>query len=229
MRAPSRRLIYLLTLTAACLFAAASPARGRDGAVAVDKAPIAIERRSFDRRNPPANLPELDRNTPAITTYRFGCTATPRGKIVSRRRRGGEYRVACRIDSLTAQLDLNVTVWLPLRPRRRWEEHEEGHVVIVERVYDVADDIAREAAGRLVGRTVTGDGPTPAAAAEDALRRAAVRFTESYHESAHGWAGRVGDRYDLITAGSQNQSVSVEDAIRRAFEQEPAPDEVAGR
>lgn len=224
MAAPRRPLLCLYALVAACILAAPARAReGRDAAVTVDKAPPVVQRRTFDRRNPPPDMPPLDRRTPAITTIRYDSAATVGGPVVSRRRRGGEYVVTRRIDSVRASLDATITVWVPPRSKQKWVDHEEGHRVIAERAYELADEIARHHAARLIGQTVTGTGPTAQAAARDALRRAGARFNEAYQDDAHGWSSRVGNRYDAITDHSQNQSVSVEDAIRQAFEQEPPP------
>jgi hypothetical protein len=228
MAAPKSRLTGLALLTVACVLPACATARdGYQGSVRVWKKPPVIERRIFDRRNLPANMPKLEPRTSAVTTIRYGCAASVRGPVVSRRRRGGEYEVTCRIDTIEADLDCTITVWIPRRARQIWIDHEEGHRVIAERAYEPADAIARHEARRLLGKTFTGTGRTSAAATSAALSRAATEFMEAYQAEAHGWSKRVGDRYDEITDHSENQSVTVEDAIRQAFEDEPPPESAA--
>ncbi|HZN64895.1 MAG TPA: hypothetical protein VFB66_06305 [Tepidisphaeraceae bacterium] len=218
-------LTGLVFLAFACVLPACATTRDRyQGSARVWKKPPVIERRVFDRRNPPADMPELEPKTSAVTTIRYGCAASVRGPVVSRRRRGGEYEVTCRIDTIEADLDCTITVWIPRRARQIWIDHEEGHRVIAERAYEPADAIARHEARKLLGKTFAGTGQTSAAATSAALSRAATEFMEAYQAEAHGWSKRVGDRFDEITDHSENQSVTVEDAIRQAFEDEPPPE-----
>lgn len=213
---PNRRLTRLL-IAALLLAPSAVFARG----VTVEKSPVVVVRRTFDPRNPPKDMPPLGRRADAITHFRFGCSTNASYETISRKRgpaqRGGCTATA-RINDLDVKLDLEITIWLPRGARRKLVEHEEGHRVIGERVYENAERAAREEARKWVGRTVTGRAANCAAAADAAVRDANQRFSEGYLEATSGWSSRVGDLYDDITDHGRRDDPPVDKAIAQAFE-----------
>ena len=195
--------------------------------VTVEKADVVVERRTFDRRRPPADMPPLG-GADAITQSRFGCAASVQYGVVSRRREGrgaaGGCTATARIESMQVKLDLKVVIWVPTRARAKLVAHEDGHREISERVYDeVAAAVARAEARKLVGRSFTARGDDCQAAADAAIKEANEQFCKAYLDATSGWSTRVGNRYDEITDhGKRNRPDEVE-AIRLAFEREARP------
>jgi hypothetical protein len=106
-------------------------------------------------------------------------------------------------------------------------EHEEGHRVISERIYnEEAPAVARAEAQKLVGRTVTASGANCGAAADAAIKEANEQFCKAYLDATSGWSTRVGTRYDDLTSHGKRSTPDVEEAIRRAFELEPQRERV---
>jgi hypothetical protein len=193
--------------------------------VTVEKGNVVVVRKTFDRRDPPKEMPPLGPHADAVTHFRFGCSANANYEVVSRRRdtsrrRGpSECTATARINDMDIKLDLEVTIWVPRGARKKLVDHEEGHRVIGERVYATAEQAARDLARRWAGRTVTGRADNCAEAADTAVRDASHQFCQDYLEATSGWSARVGDVYDAITDHGR-RDVAVDDAIAQAFERD---------
>jgi len=188
----------------------------------VEKTPPVIVRKTFDPRNPPKEMPPLGPRADAVTHFKFGCATSASYETTARRpdRRAGSCTATARINELTARLDLEITIWVPNRARQTLVDHEEGHRVIAERVYETAEKAARAEAAKWVGRSVTGKAANCAAAVDTAVRDANHRFCQGYLEATSGWSGRVGDLYDDITDHGRRRRPTAEEAIELAFERE---------
>ena len=213
-----------LALGTSCARSAAPAAQGAARGVKVQKVPPAVARKTFDRRDPPPEMPPLGPRADAVTHFRFGCSTNASYEVTSRRRdtrRGaggaGGCTATARINDLTVRLELEITIWLPRGARQKLIDHEEGHRVIAERVYETAERAAREEARKWVGRSVTGRADDCAAAADAAVREANHKFCEAYLEATSGWSGRVGDLYDQITDHGRRDRPDVDEAIELAF------------
>ena len=204
----------------------------RGPGVTVETPAVVVERRRFDPRNPPPDLPPLGPRADAITQSRFGCAASVQYTVVSRRpdargRRGerGAERgctATARIESMEVKVDLEVTIWVPTNASPKLLEHEEGHRVISERVYhEAAAAAALAEARKLIGRTVTAHGDDCKAAADAAIKEANEKFCQAYLDATSGWSTRVGNRYDVLTSHGRRSRPDVDEAIRLSFEQEP--------
>ena len=211
--------------------------------VTVKRSPVVVEHKRFDPRRPPADMPPLEDNANAVTQYRFGCATSVQSSVINRRRvrnvssadgapgaggRASSGAPGCaatvRVEGINVELDLKVTIWLPVNARRKLEDHEDGHRVIVERIYDqAAEKAGRDAARKWVGKTVAGEAKDCPAAAQDALRKVNEALGQEYMDATSGWAGRVGDRYDALTDHGRRRDVAESDAIEQAFELEPPP------
>jgi hypothetical protein len=217
-----QRLIVL-----ACLALALAPSAAR-ARVTVEKAPVVVTWQTFDRRNPPREMPPLGPRADAVTHFKFGCSANATYEVTSRRRdtsrrRGpgaGGCTATARINDLDVRVELVITVWVPRGARRKLVDHEDGHRIIGERIYETAERAARDAARQWAGRSVTGKGEDCAAAADAAVRDANHQFCQAYLEATSGWSSRVGDLYDEITDHGRRDGPAGEEAIRLAFERE---------
>jgi hypothetical protein len=221
----SRRLLQSLIVLALLLAPAVASAR-----VKVEKTPPVVTRRTFDRRNPPKDMPPLGRDADAVTHFKFGCATSASYAVTSKRRdrRAGESTATARINDMTVKLDLEITIWLPKGARPALVEHEEGHRVIAERIYATAEEPARREAQKWIGKSVTGRGKSSAEAADEAVRDANHQFCQAYLDATSGWSGRVGDLYDDITDHGRRNRPPVDEAIAMAFEREAAARKNAG-
>lgn len=200
----------------------------RAAGVTVEKSEVVVERKQFDRRHPPPELPPLGRSA-AITQSRFGCAVSAQYAVVTRApgrgRRGvarGRYTAMARIDSVQVKLNLHVTVWVPRNARPQLVAHEEGHRVIAERIYhDAAVAAAVAEARKLIGRTTTAGGDNCEDDAIAAHAEAKEKFCDAYLDATSSWSTRVGNRYDELTSHGKRSDPGVDEAIRIAFEQEP--------
>jgi hypothetical protein len=231
MSEPRVRPVLLLFVFGALVWPCAAGARG----VTVEKVPVVVVRKTFDRRNPPKEMPPLGPRADAITHFKFGCSAnatyevTSRRRDTSRRRAGtGGCTATARINDLDVRVELEITVWVPRGARQKLVDHEEGHRVIGERIYETAERAAREEASRWVGRSVTARGEDCAAAADAAVKDANQRFCQAYLERTSGWSSRVGDLYDEITDHGR-RGTTVDEAIELAFEREAESRQQADR
>ena len=216
----SHRLVFLLAIL---LASSVASARG----VKVEKAPVVVVRKTFDRRNPPPDMPSLGRRADAVTHFKFGCSTNATYEVTSRRRdtsrrRGGTggCTATARINDLDILLELQITIWVPRGARQQLVDHEEGHRVIGERVYRTAERVAREEGNRWIGRSVTAKAQDCAAAADAAVKDANHRFCHAYLERTSGWSSRVGDLYDQITDHGRRDDPPVDEAIELAFRRE---------
>jgi hypothetical protein len=181
-------------------------------------------------------MPPLGPRADAVTHFRFGCSANATYEVTSRRRdtsrrRGtvGGCTATARINDMDVHVDLEITIWVPRGARQKLVDHEEGHRVIGERIYETAERAARQAAAKWVGRSVTGKGDDCAAAADAAVRDANHEFCTAYLEATSGWSSRVGDLYDEITDHGRRDSPAGEEAIQLAFQRDEARNNPGGQ
>jgi hypothetical protein len=195
----------------------------RGNGVTVQKSEPLVQRKTFDSRNPPPDMPALGPRADAITEPKFGCTAAVYSSFISRARdESGKCTVTKRIESVEVHVDLTVTIWTPTWAKQKLIDHEEGHREIAERVYgEIAAAAARSEAEKLVGKTITASGDDCEAAAAAAVKEAVQAFSRAYMDATADWASRVGNRYDEITRHGKRDEPNVEEAIRQAFEREP--------
>jgi hypothetical protein len=198
--------------------------------VSVHKTKVVVVRKTFDRRDPPKDMPPLGPRADAVTHLKFGCSASAAYEVTSRRhdtsRRRGPGSAGCTatavVNDLDVRVDLEITIWVPRGARQKLIDHEEGHRVIGERAYETAERAAREAARRWIGKSVTGTAANCAAAADAAVREVNEQLCKSYLEATSGWSSRVGDRYDDITDHGRRDNPPVAEAIELAFERDAA-------
>lgn len=204
-----RRSIFAL---AAILFLAGG-LRAADSVVEVDQSPIQLQRRTFNPKNPPADMPPMKPGEAAFTEFNYGCSAEAG---YTRTQGTGVDRVT--IQNIRMNISLSITIWLPESSTSKLHAHEEGHRQIGQTIYtQTADQAARQAAQPLVGKVIDATGMSDdaiQAAVNDLIQQACDR----YMKSAPARAGRVGEAYDRITDHGRNH-VDEQTAIRRAFEQ----------
>src|SRR5439155_10394007 len=128
----------VVLLVALALLPALAPSAARARGVSVQKAKVVVVRKTFDRRNPPKDMPPLGPRADAVTHLKFGCSASAAYEVTSRRRDTSRRRGAsgCTatavVNDLDVQLELEITIWVPRGARQKLIDHEEGHRVIGE-------------------------------------------------------------------------------------------------
>ena len=219
MTSPVRSLV-MASMLAAALVAAGPPAAR--GAVSVQKKPVVVERKTFDPRNKPAEMPPLNAGELAITVSQYDCGAevelvTRRGKT-----RDGRHTLTYTVNSVRMVIALKVVIWNPTNATEKLKAHEEGHREISETVYKTAEAHAKAAARKLDGRRIVGEGDTPAAArkaADEAMQAANKQVCEEYIELTSRTGVRVQNTYDELT-GHGTKPIGEKEAIQQAFAKE---------
>jgi hypothetical protein len=226
----------------------APPAYGQR--VKVERTPIVVEHKRFDPANPPPEMPKLGPDDAAITEYRFTCASDIETTVLNQRRvaaAGGNVATSSsrmnrnrsragsdeadagpgcvatvRVESIMLRLGLTATIWLPTDARPKLVNHEEGHRVIIQRIYDeFAEDAARQDAQPWIGKTSSGEGKTCPAAQQAAISKVTADVGQAYMKATGHWARRVGDRYDVLTKHGRRRELAEAEAIDQAFRLEP--------
>jgi hypothetical protein len=174
---------------------------------------VQLQRRSFDPKQPPADMPPMKPGEAALTEFNYGCSAE-----VSYIRNQGEGADRVTIQSVQMNISLSITIWLPKKTTQKLNNHEEGHKQIGQTIYNnSAQQAARQAAEPLVGKVIDVAGMS-----DEAIQRVVndhvQQACDRYMKSAPAHAGRVGEAYDRITDHGRNR-IDEQTAIKRAFEQ----------
>src|SRR3954454_19016541 len=182
-------------LTVLVLFALARSAAAE---VKVERKPPVVERKTFDRANPPKEMPELHGGELAQTVSQYDCVMGVSTEMTQRMLPKNRALVTYSVRRVTASLSLKITIWLPEGASEKLKAHEEGHREIAERAYQNGEPLARKAANRIDGRRVAGEGDTLDKA--EAIANAKVKglsdeFTKAYREALVIPANRVQNLY----------------------------------
>jgi len=208
-RSPMRQAI----LTLAIFSLLAGGVHAANPGVEVNQSSIQLQRRTFNPKHPPADMPPLQPGEAAFTEFNYGCTAEA---SYTRTQGVGVDRVT--IQNVQMNITLSITIWLPEKSTPRLHDHEEGHKEIGQIIYkNTAEQAARQAAQPLVGKVLDATGMDDDAL-EHTVNNLIQQACDRYMKSAPARAGRVGETYDRITDHGRNP-IDEEDAIQRAFEQ----------
>lgn len=192
-------------------------------AVTVEKHPPVIEIHRFDPAHPPASMPALEPDTRAQTLWAHNCSTFLRCSLIDAQRQPGGVRVNTQIISASIKLDLTITLWLPQDCSARLREHEEGHRAIAERIYQKAETAARAAAGLVIGKHYSADGPDREAALQKCIDQASKELGDSYVQRVNGPTSRASQAYDRLTAHGRNTTPTTTRAVEQAIEETSKP------
>ncbi len=210
---PLRRIFpFLLALT---LLSATSSLRG---SVTIKREPPVVEHKIFDPSHPPKAMPHLSGDEAAVTEAVFNCSLNTTYHVDEQIGGDGGCRSTIRIKAIQIDLQVHITIWLPIDAKEKLKAHEEGHRRITERIYkERAENAARAAATRADGKQFTGKGKDCDQAVNAAMGQADTLLCQSYLKETGGVAGRIGDLYDDLTRHGTNK-LPEDQAIRQAFE-----------
>jgi hypothetical protein len=184
----------------------------------VEKLPSVVERRIFNPWNPFAPRPKLKPDEQALTEFSYDLSVLMDDiDVIDKEERHGRWFVHIRPKNLRATLSLPVIIWLPQGAPKKCIEHEEGHRVIVQRVYEFADGIVKHYAQRTYSEVSPGEGPSFELAIKDAHKRAVSDLNKNYRSTIFDYSLMLTQEYDRITNHGLNP-ISETDAIKQTFD-----------
>jgi hypothetical protein len=205
------RAAFLLVL----LFASGlSAAEG----VKINRSAPAVEHRKFDRQHPPSDMPPLEPKEAAVTKSVFGIATQFSVQVMSEEKRGGKTVAKVKVTSVTVDLSLKITVWVPNDAPRVIIDHEEGHRQISEYFYKDAEKIARNIGQKYLGQVYEAEGSDAEAASRAALDKAINELSQKYMGETQNVSARANEVFDEITSHGRNQNISVEKAMKQSIE-----------
>ncbi|HTO04033.1 MAG TPA: hypothetical protein VL069_10045, partial [Opitutus sp.] len=210
--ATGRRMKSILIAAALVLSALAVAAESTSGGVVIKVEPTKVTRRTFDRQNPPAEMPKLTPPEVGTCAYSFGCAT----EVVVRGTRGRTAKVT----GVEVSTRLTITIWTPQDGPPKVLAHEEGHREICEIYYAPAESIARELAKREIGRTLSVS-VRDTAAAEAELKRIQNNLIAEFMRETAARCDFAQARFDAITQHSMDP-IAESSAIVRAVAEEAA-------
>lgn len=163
-------------------------------------------------------MPPLKDDESAVTESRYECNVTLSYQVMSRKELGDSCTTLLKVRGVDVKLQLRIVIWIPDGATAKLSAHEEGHRQIAERVYEAAEEIARQIAATLDGKTIRGEGADCAEAEKRATADAADHFCKSYLDETARPSTRVNEIYDDLTAHGTRTDPVEDEAIRQAFE-----------
>lgn len=191
--------------------------------VKVEKRPATVEYKTFDPASPPAGMPAVAAGEHGVTVWELPCDVNFMAEATQRVMPNDKSFVTYRVRQVAVTLSLKVVVWLPAGAGERLKAHQEGHRQIAERAYETADAQARQAAGKIDGRRVGGEGPSLEVAgkkAADLVSGLNGQLTAAYRDAVIVPTTRVQEIYDDLTAHGAKATPDVVAAVKSAFEQQ---------
>jgi len=186
--------------------------------VKVNRAAPVVEHRKFDRDHPPSDMPPLEPKEAAVTKSVFGIATQFSVQVISDEKRGGKTVAKVKVTSVTLDLSLKITVWVPTDAPKTIIDHEEGHRQISEYFYKDAEKIARNIAQKYVGQVYEAEGNDAESASRAALDKAISELSQKYMAETQNLSVRANEIFDEITQHSRNQRISVEKAVKESIE-----------
>jgi hypothetical protein len=165
----------------------------------------------------PATMPSHHGGEDAWCRFFFNCSVHLKYEIVEQSRRDGRTIVTTQIQQVKVTLTLEDTIFLPRHGTEKLKAHEEGHRRINERVYQSAEDAARNAAREIMAKRWEGAGVDEDAAGKTATDKAVKELCDEYLTATAEKALRIGKTYDELTNHGKRMRPSENDAIDRAF------------
>ncbi len=178
-----------------------------------------VETRIFDPAKPLNPPPPLSPPEAACCVSDYQCDVETEYSIVQDGPIAGLGKAQLRITAVHAKMTAAIVIWLPKGGKPELKSHEEGHRVIVERVYGKSDDAMRKVLNGFIGRTYDLRGGDVDAAAEKMARQAGTEASTACIKVVGDEAGRVSSIYDELTNHSIKKDPTAAKAVELAFEQ----------
>jgi hypothetical protein len=215
MRVPLVALISLLS------FALPGVGQVKPGQVKAVKSPAAVEKKAFDPKTRPGDMPTPRGNEEGAVRANFVIMTQPGFTAGTKKQEAdGKWTGNVRTQQMAMQLSLKIDVWTPEGMSEKAKAHLDGHRQIVEEIYKTADKTAAKIGQTYVGRGGKGTGDSPDAAYKDALKTLMEALAAEYMAATEVRAGRVQEIYDELTDHGAKETPKIADAIKQAMAQQ---------
>ena len=175
--------------------------------------PANISTRVFDPQKPPADMPALNPEEAAVTQSKYACDVQV--EVMISQVEGEKPKM--KVTGVTANVTLDVIMWLPLEASEKIRLHEEGHRKISEIFYRRGEATAKKLAEKYVGREV----PITSAdskATQPVIERLAHEYCGEYLGAIEVPSEKAQQRYDKLTDHGRNK-VDEQEAIEQAMKE----------
>jgi hypothetical protein len=186
--------------------------------IVIDKKPVEVERKTFDPKSPPPDMPRLEPHEAAITRYQFSWASNVAYSI-NKTGDGGSTTCTATVETLNITLGLHVVIWLPDNATPKLRSHEEGHREIAEMYYEAAEEIAEQVAAPITAKPYPATGSDCEAKIKSVMDAAINKAGEKWIEAVTGPAGRVEDIFDELTDHGRKLMLTEKDAIAQSVAQ----------
>ncbi len=163
--------------------------------VRVDCAPLAMHKNYFGVRDLLPSV-EKDPNFEAYTLWFFHCFADMRMEDQSSDDTAGAATVRVKVKSVQLRLSCPINIWMEKRAPQLTREHEDGHVYICRKVYEMAPAVARLAGADVLGKSYNGMGANLAQARKMALQQAEADIASVYQAKIVDLCDEISQLYD---------------------------------
>jgi hypothetical protein len=190
-----RALLAFATGTVAAALLRTGRASGQGSPVRVTREDPVIERREFDPRRPPADMPPLTPPESGVckTTFELDASVTYSAEPLSHR------TARIYVDELDIVTRLRFDIFTVAGGPAKLRAHEEGHREIGEHYYEGAARIAEEIGRRLIGATFEGRGADLDAAQRDGFAKVVSAIERDYMTRVRIPSAAANERFDEIT------------------------------
>lgn len=186
--------------------------------VKIEKQPPTVERVQFNPWLPFTPRPKLGPGEKAFTECPYNLTvAFDDIELIEQEERRGRWFVSIRPKNVRVKLFLPIKIWTPVGAPQKCLEHEDGHRIIAERVYEFADDIVKFYAEQVYQCSSLGEGASVELAVRDAYKRASSELNQNYKKTVVDYFTMVSDEYDRLTNHGL-LPVAEQDAIKESFD-----------
>jgi hypothetical protein len=121
-------------LVAMILLAAPRAGYAEESPITIERTPVEITRRTFNPRNPPADMPKLAPHEAAVCVSDFRLNTNLSYQIDRHSVGGAVTREVASVVKVTMRLELKITIWLPENAVPKLVKHEEGHSEMAQQV-----------------------------------------------------------------------------------------------
>jgi len=214
---PRRALLSSALVAVSLILTSVSRAEDEKKVVVIDKKPVQVERKTFDPKAPPADMPKLEPHEAAITRYQFSWASNV-AYSVSKLEDGGSTTCSATVETLNVTIGLQVVIWLPENATPKLRAHEEGHREIAEMYYEGAETIAEQVAAPIVAKPYIATGGDCDAKIKSAMDAAINKAGERWIDAVTSPAGRVEDIFDELTDHGRKLMLTEKDAIAQSVD-----------
>jgi hypothetical protein len=186
--------------------------------VEINRAEPQVDRHRFDPRNPPAQMPALEKDEAAVTKSIFGIESAFSVEVVSEEKRGGKTVAKVKVQGVTVNLSLKIEIWNPNDAPKTIVDHEEGHRKLSEHFYQDAQKVADRLAQGYIGKVYSAEGANGDAASRAAIEKALNELSQKYMGETQVPSAKANEIFDEITRHGRNQRITVEKAMGQAIE-----------